>query len=202
MNFTKFLWALWLFVIINLWSFNIIAKTPADNKTQSLVVIKITANFIDIKQKLQIIEFNGNVIVKKGRESILADKMILFYKENKSASLPKAENKIEDSSKIKKLEAIGNVRIFNGEFVATAKNGYYNPQEDLFILENDVIVNNGESIAKGNKFIYNFKTKKGNLAGKLPTNNLNKQIGDQRAVIIIGDNPKKNKKSNKSLKTN
>ena len=95
--------------------------------------------------------------------------MILFYQENKSGD-QKAKSKIE------KIEVRDNVKFFSKDYVATSKNGYYDPGQDSLTLENDVIVNNGTSIAKGNKFIYNFKTKKGNLTG---------QSAEERATIII-----------------
>jgi lipopolysaccharide export system protein LptA len=132
---------------------------------------KVRSNIIDIKKNLHVIDFIGNVIVEKDQDSILADKMILFYQENKS------DNQTT-KSKIEKIEASDNVKFFSKDYVATSKNGYYNPDQDLLTLENDVVVNNGTSIAKGNKFIYNFKTKKGNLT---------EQDRVKRATVIIGN---------------
>ncbi len=137
------------------------------NKTST----KVRSNIIDIKKNLHVINFIGNVVIEKDQDSILADKMTLFYQEAKSG------NKSTDS-KIKKIEAKNNVKFFSKNYVATSKNGYYDPEQNLLILENEVLVNNGTSIAKGNKFIYNFKTKKGNLAG---------QNTDKRTTIILGN---------------
>jgi lipopolysaccharide transport protein LptA len=160
--------------------FQIIFLSNAANANQTnnpkKIPTKVSSNIIDIKKNLHVIDFIGNVVVEKNQDSILADKMTLFYQENKSGD-QKAKSKIE------KIEASDNVKFFSKDYVATSKNGYYDPSKDSLTLENDVIVNNGTSIAKGDKFIYNFKTKKGNLTG---------QSSEDRATIIIeNDKPLK-----------
>jgi lipopolysaccharide export system protein LptA len=111
---------------------------------------------------------------------MLSQKMTVFYDDEKSASK-------NTSGKIKKIISDGDVKVFSKEFIATSDFGYYEPLEDRFILEKNVTVNNGTSIATGDKFIYNLKTKRGNFVGK---NNEANITGDRRIVVIIGDDLK------------
>lgn len=122
-------------------------------------------------------EFNNNAIIESGDSSILADKMIIFFDE-------KAKDK---SQSLKRVEAIGNVKIFNQEFVVTGKNGFYNPADKSFTVENEVILNNGTSIAKGEKFIYNLNTKKGFLVGAKNQKSLMKKEENSRVMVIINE---------------
>ncbi|MES2677831.1 MAG: LptA/OstA family protein [Pseudomonadota bacterium] len=177
----------------------------ASNK---IITTKITANFIDIKRKSQTVNLIGNVIVEREDLSIKADNMLVYYYDKSSQ-----QNDAEQGDTIKKIEAKDNVKIFNGEFIATGKYGFYNPAQNNVILEKDVIFNNGTSIANGQRFVYDLKTKKGNLVGeknlsienqtvKNKQNNPDVQTDaktDGRVVVIIDDNDfkKSNPKSNK-----
>ena len=114
--------------------------------------------------------------------------MIVIYEENKSNGI---DNK---STKIKKIEAFDHVKIFTDDSTATGDTGYFDPNENIFVLEKNVMVNNGTSIASGEKFIYNLTSKKGYFIGK--QNQTNKQKDqDDRVTVIITDSVKDLKKT-------
>ena len=120
-------------------------------------------------------------MVKNGPDIMTAKKVILFYQKLPGST----KNEIET------INAYKDVKIFTANYVATAELGYYNPKESLFILEKDVIVNNGDSIGVGNKFIYNLITKQGEFI----TDGINKVKSktDNRVSITI-DNKETDKK--------
>jgi lipopolysaccharide transport protein LptA len=154
---------------------------------------RIKSDIIDIKRKSQVINFYNNVVVEKDDSSLIADHMKLIYLEKENSS---------DDVEIKKIEAFNNVKIFTSEYVASGNYGYYLPKKNLFILEEDVIVNNGTSIASGEKFIYDIKIKLGNFVGAIGEASIGKKrnaknIEDtkkqskKRITIIIGDEAQK-----------
>lgn len=153
---------------------------------------KIKSDVIDIKRKLQIINFLGNVIVEKDDSSMLADKMQVVYEEK---TIKSQQNSTKQESKIKKIDAWGSVRIFTKEYVASGDYGYYEPQKNIFILEKNVMVNNGTSVAKGQKFIYDITTKKGNFIGVKDKilSKKNPATNDSRVVVVIGNDLKDQK---------
>ncbi len=161
---------------------------------------KIRSEIITINRQNQTVEFNDNVVVEKEDSSLLADKMIVIYEEEKSNNLNSKQNKI------KRIDAYNHVKIFSDESTATGDNGYYDPAQNIFVLQKNVMVNNGTSIASGDKFIYDLKTKKGNLIGKQnqisanvnSTKNSNINNIDDRVTVIIGDDIKDLKKSKKT----
>lgn len=156
-------------------------------------------------------EFFGNVIVKKGVDTMIADKMIVFYEESqnnkkKEKDLTEEEKQKEEmtrrrdktpikeeknEAKIKKIDAYDHVKITSAEFVGTGDKGHYDPIQELFVLEENVVINNGKSIANGEKFIYNLKTKKGNFVGKSKEESRGQ---DNRVVVTIGSEDMKSKK--------
>jgi lipopolysaccharide transport protein LptA len=145
---------------------------------------RIRSDIIDIKRKSQTINFFSNVVVEKDDSSLLADKMVVFYNEKKDQD---SQNNDEKKGSIKRIEARENVRIFSEEFIASGSYGYYDPKKNIFVLEKNVIVNNGTSIASGDKFIYNLQTKKGNFVGPKDETSITGNGGDKRVVVVIGN---------------
>ena len=156
----------------------------------------IRSDIIDIKRKSQTINFLNNVVVEKDDSSLLAQKMKVIYDEKK-------KDASDGKSSIKRIEATDNVKIFSEEFIANGDFGYYDPENNTFILEKNVVVNNGTSIANGDKFIYNLMTKKGQFVGKKNESSITENGTDKRVVVVIGDDIKEQQKLyKKSKKTN
>lgn len=170
----------------------------AATKTEPETPTRIRSDIIDIKRKSQTIDFIHNVVVEKDDSSLLANKMTVLYEQKaQSATDGKAATQ---KSAIKRIDAKENVKIFSEEFIASGDSGYYDPKKDLFILEKNVIVNNGTSIASGAKFIYNLKNKKGRFVGPKDETSITGNGGDKRVVVVIGDDAEDQKKSKKSKK--
>lgn len=108
------------------------------------------------------------------------------------------EKMANGKAEIKKIEAFKDVKIFSQDFIASSDYGYFDPQKSIFVLEKKVMVNNGTSIASGDKFIYNIKTKKGNFVGKKQDLSSNENTSKKRVVVVIGDDVKEQKKLRKN----
>lgn len=147
------------------------------NDLKQEIPTKIRSKIIDIKRKSQIIDFFDNVIVEKGDSSLLADEMRVVYEEKKKG---------KSSSVVKRIDAKKNVKVFSEEFIATGEIGHYDPKKNIFMLEKNVIVNNGVSVASGDKFIYNITTKKGDFIGGKHESNIDGRE-DKRVIVIIGN---------------
>lgn len=144
---------------------------------------RIRSDIIDIKRKSQTIDFINNVVVEKDDSSLLANKMTVFYNE-----------KSKEKASIKRIDAKENVKIFSEEFIASGDFGYYDPAKNIFVLEKNVIVNNGTSIASGQKFVYSLQSKKGNFVGGKNETSITGNGGDKRVVIVIGNDLQDSKK--------
>lgn len=174
----------------------------AANKSKAETATRIRSDIIDIKRKSRIVKFINNVVVEKDDSSLLAKEMIVIYDEEESSGNPKSD--ASEGASIKRIDASGNVKIFSEDFIASGDYGHYDPKRDVFVLEENVLVNNGTSIASGNKFIYYTKTKQSHFVGvnnETPISGENnaKKSGDNRVTVIIGNelmdqkNPEKSK---------
>lgn len=177
----------------------------ASNQAKKELPTRITSDVIDIKRKSETMEFIGHVVVKKGTDNMMSERMILFYdEENGPDNKPEdvqntASNTVSNQAKkssIRRIEAEENVKIFNADLVATGDSGYYDPRADIFVLENNVVVNNGSSIGKGDKFVYNLKTQKGNFVGKEKQEaaEAGQKGKDNRVTFVISNEDLKNNK--------
>lgn len=158
-------------IIVTFISDNLYAKTITKKlKTPT----KIRSDIIYIKQNSLKIDFIDNVIIEKGDDLILAKKVTLYY------------NKQNNSYDIKEIKAFENIKFFNNEYNGSSDLAIFNPDKNILILEKNVIINNGTSVLKGDKFIYNLTTKKGNFEGQDIVNKKNIS-NDNRIIMIIGD---------------
>ena len=207
LTFLKRFWIIFItfscefLILINLQENLALAKSSSEGQT------KIRSDIIDIKRKSQTVSFINNVVVEKDDSSLLAKKMVLFYNEDrkprdKNSKLEEIKNEKIEKPKIsiKIIEARENVKIFSEEFVASGDFGYFDPQKNIFVLQQNVIVNNGTSIASGDKFIYNLTTKKGNFVGNKDKSSIKKNDGDNRVVVVIGEDLQDKKTEEKNKK--
>lgn len=119
--------------------------------------------------------------------------MTVFYVQNKKSSQG-------EKTQIKRIEASDNVKIFSEEFVGSGDSGFYDPSQNVFVLEKNVIINNGTSIASGGKFVYDITTKKGHFVGKKNETSIAGNGGDKRVVVVIGDDISEQKSQRKKIK--
>jgi lipopolysaccharide transport protein LptA len=181
-----------------------ILPAVAGDKVPHVITTKIKSNFIDITRQDQTIYFSGKVILEREDISMLADKMTVYYDQNQSDS---EDSEVNNAQSIKKIVAKDNVKIFNQEFVATGKSGLYIPKEHNITLEDDVIFNNGTSLAHGQKFIYDLTTKKGHLFGikddkktSFEKNEIKENNKEDNRVIEIIDDQDAKESQDKSKK--
>lgn len=107
-----------------------------------------TKNGIKINQIDATITAIDEVKVIQNKQTITADKMILYYK--------KQTGKGED--KIDRIEAFGNVVATNNEQTITGDNGEYDPSTGIITMKNNVVLTQGKNTAKGDVVTLNLIT--------------------------------------------
>ncbi len=168
------------------------SKPTKGNPTKE-VPTKIRSDVIDIKRKSQTVNFIGNVVIEKADSNLFSQKMTVLYEEKKDQKSGESQaSQASQESSIKKIYTDEKVKIFGDDFVATGDSGYYDPKQDVFVLEKNVMVNNGISVARGDKFIYNITSKKSNFVSR---EEKSAEEDDKRVVVVIGDDVKDSKKS-------
>jgi lipopolysaccharide transport protein LptA len=175
------------FLLIFILSFSIISLGLSHSQASPVKSspARIRSDVIDIKRKSEEVNFIKNVVVEKDDDSLLADKMTVLYFE---------KEREDQKSRIKRIDAKDNVKIFSDEFVGSGDYGYYDPDQNIFVLEKNVIINNGTSIASGDKFVYSLSAKKGKFIGKRDESSIEDRE-DSRVMVILGSDSKEIKKN-------
>lgn len=86
------------------------------------------------------ITFFHNVLVKNPRGSIRTDRLILFLS--------------DQSEKVERVEAEGNVRITTGNRLGSSEKSVYYPDEKKAILIGKAMVREGENVVRGEKITF------------------------------------------------
>lgn len=100
----------------------------------------ITSQMLTADNKAHTALFEVNVVAKKGEMTLFADKMLVYYSEEKG------------TSNIKKIDAEGNVKLIKGERVVTSKFAvYYAEPEEHIIFTGEPRASEGENVVTGTK---------------------------------------------------
>lgn len=102
--------------------------------------IIITSESLTINKKENQALFSGRVIAKKEELTIHADSMLVYYDET--------------GSKVKKIEATGNIKVIKGTRTILSEKAIYSAEEDRIIFTGEPVAIDGKNMIKGDKIIY------------------------------------------------
>lgn len=124
------------------WGFAAEEKGPVAVKEPTVV----TSQKLTTDNKAKTALFEGNVVAKKGDRTVYADRMLVYYSEEKGGS------------NIKKIEADGNVKMIKGDRVVTSKSAvYYAEPEEYIVFTGEPRASEGENVVTGTKITYFMK---------------------------------------------
>lgn len=101
--------------------------------------LRVNAQTLEVDNKNQVITFKGNVIARQGEMTIQADIARVYY------------SKKEEGHEIKEIVATGNVRIYQGNRLATSQQAVFYHQEQKIILTGQPKVWQGKDMLSGEK---------------------------------------------------
>ncbi len=104
--------------------------------------IIIHSDMLEIDDELKLIVFKGNVIATKGDLKISCNRMKVYYAKEGS---------------VKKIVAIGDVKIYRGEGMAMANKAEYYQKEEKIILTGKPVVKKGKDFVEGERIIIYLK---------------------------------------------
>lgn len=108
--------------------------------------IHVRSDRLEAEQQMNRITFSGEVVAAQGDVTIYADEMVLYY--------------LPDSRDIEQMESFGDVRIVQGERVATAQKAVYRSTEGRIVLTGSPKVHRGQSFIEGDEIIFFLDEKK------------------------------------------
>nr|NIQ94931.1 lipopolysaccharide transport periplasmic protein LptA [Desulfuromonadales bacterium]NIR34267.1 lipopolysaccharide transport periplasmic protein LptA [Desulfuromonadales bacterium]NIS42845.1 lipopolysaccharide transport periplasmic protein LptA [Desulfuromonadales bacterium] len=114
--------------------------------------IRVRSDRLEAEQQMNRVTFSGSVVAEQGGVTIYADKLILHYR--------------GDSREIEKVESFGDVRIVQGERVATSQKAIYRSDEGRIVLTGSPKVHQGQSFIEGDEIIFLLDEEKSLVKGK------------------------------------
>ena len=127
----------WLLLILMSSVCFCVTSSFADETTTELDTkqpIEITANQLEILQQQRQSIFSGDVIAKQGDMTLSAEKMIVLFQ--------------EEQDQVKRLDAIGSVRVVQLDRVATADRVvFYQLDEKLVLIGSAEVIQGGNKVS-------------------------------------------------------
>ncbi len=114
-------------LLLCFWAQVSFAKTP----------ITIKSDRMEVLQNQKVVVFSGNVVAKKADLTIYADRLLVYYATKNG------------KREVRKLVAIGKVKIHKGDWIARAGKAVYFKTEERIVLEDKPQVWQGENTVKG-----------------------------------------------------
>lgn len=160
----RFLIALLLFAILPPVAFAQSEFKPATTFTQGSGPIKIEADSLEVHDRDKAATFIGNVLVTRNDTTIRAARMTVFYAGGDNATgtagLPTADQQL------KRIEMSGHVLFVQKDQQGSGDNAIYEKASDTMTMSGNVVLTQGQNVAKGQKLIVNMKNGQARLEGR------------------------------------
>lgn len=114
--------------------------------------IDIRSDRLEANEAKKQMRFVGDVVATQGDLTIYAKELTLYYS--------------EESGEVDRVEAIGDVRIVQGEKVATGQKGVFYNREAKIVLTGAPRVNQGEDFISGEKITVFLNEERSEVSGQ------------------------------------
>ncbi|MRR07621.1 MAG: lipopolysaccharide transport periplasmic protein LptA [Deltaproteobacteria bacterium] len=132
-------------------SLGVVHSAPLPKGGRQGQPITIKSNELSTDSKTNTATFTGKVIARQGDLTIYSDKLVVYYK--------------ADGGDLDRVEASGNVRIVQGNRLATAREGVYQSAEQKIVLTGDPKVFQGDDTVSGRVITYFVNEEKSIVTG-------------------------------------
>jgi lipopolysaccharide export system protein LptA len=149
-KYKKFRWfftaaAAFVFALLATGVFSSAQEEEAEDK------IQVSADQLITENEKNVAEFVGNVIASQGAFVVTSDRLKVYYKEG----LGEQEDNASTEESIKKIVAIGNVRLISEDKVASADRAvYFVKNKALVLTGEEAKVSSGKNVVTGSKITF------------------------------------------------
>ncbi|RLB12221.1 MAG: lipopolysaccharide transport periplasmic protein LptA [Deltaproteobacteria bacterium] len=119
--------------------------------------IVIKSDRLEVDDELKLITFTGNVVATKQELKIKCKKMVIYYAP--TGRHPGAHSSTSNKSRISKIVATGDVKIYRGKQggIATSDKAIYYQEEDKLVLTGRPMVKQGRDFVEGERITIYLK---------------------------------------------
>ncbi|SLN23220.1 Lipopolysaccharide export system protein LptA precursor [Oceanibacterium hippocampi] len=117
--------------------------------------IDITSDTLEVQQDKQLAIFTGNVRATQGDMLLNSSRLDVYYVGKNSDGTTGGGL---GSGDVKRLEAYGDVFLSTTGETAQGDLGIYDLEKRVFILEGNVVLNQGDNVLRGQRMVWNLDT--------------------------------------------
>jgi lipopolysaccharide export system protein LptA len=125
--------------------------------------VKITANSLEVRDKIHQATFMGDVKLVQGDTTITCKALVVFYEDNsapaaKKGPAPDQQQAQKTSQQIKRAECKGDVLIVQKDQTASGETGVFDIKSNTVTLTGGVVVTQGQKVMRGDRMVANLNT--------------------------------------------
>jgi lipopolysaccharide export system protein LptA len=123
--------------------------------------VKITANTLEVRDKIHQATFSGDVKLVQGETTVTCRALVVFYEDAQGQPAAKKGAPPADgqqaqkgaSQQIKRAEAKGDVMITQKDQTATGDNGVFDVKSNTMTLTGNVVLTQGATVLRGERMV-------------------------------------------------
>ena len=127
--------------------------------------IQITSNRMNAYDEKGMVVFEGNAIAEQGERIIRADTISLYYKKKRDDASKKNIEDIQKNGDLEKIEANGNVKMTQGDRIATGNEAIYLHDEQKIIIKGNATLSEGKNVIRGRQVTVFLDENRGVMEG-------------------------------------
>ncbi|MCX5820901.1 MAG: lipopolysaccharide transport periplasmic protein LptA [Deltaproteobacteria bacterium] len=124
-------------------------QKPRIDKSQP---IQIVSDRLEAYNEKRMVVFSGNAVATQGARTIRADRLTLYYKENRKTA-GRSTVEVEGAGDLERMEAKGNVTITEGERVATGEDAVFEQDIQKITMTGGAVLREGANIVRGDRIV-------------------------------------------------
>ena len=129
--------------------------------------VKIEADSLEVQDKNKSAVFSGNVIVRRDDVTLRAGEMTVFYSGKGGAAKPAADTGPTPAGQdVTRITMKNHVFFTQKDQQATGDSAVYERASETLTLVGNVVLTQGQNVARGKQMIVNMKTGKARLEGR------------------------------------
>ncbi|MBN2437699.1 MAG: lipopolysaccharide transport periplasmic protein LptA [Deltaproteobacteria bacterium] len=124
-------------------------KKPGIGKNQP---IQIVSDRLDAYNEKRMVVFSGNAVATQGARTIRADRLTLYYKENRRTD-GRSTAEVEGTGDLERVEAKGHVAITEGERVVTGEEAVFEQDIQRITMTGGAVLREGANVVRGDRIV-------------------------------------------------
>jgi lipopolysaccharide export system protein LptA len=132
------------------------AGVPAETKQKPRIEknqpIQIVSDRLDAYNEKRMVVFSGNAVATQGARTIRADRLTLYYKENRKTA-GRSTAGVEGTGDLERVEAKGYVTITEGERVVTGEDAIFEQDIQKITMTGSAVLREGANIIRGDRIV-------------------------------------------------